>query len=155
MLEHKFARPERNAKDFKTVYKSDLQPSKKIDERDIEAVQKRFIECFIRQRPTLPAHALPKCGNFTVKHMILGLYKQIIRILFKYAPEDFNSPYLYLYPLSSLCKNLYLMNEDLHSPLRELLHTLMDRYKFTESQKFTCISYLNIKVEYHESPQEN
>ena len=155
MLDHKFKHPERNGSSFQTRYKSDLKPTSKIDERDIKAVQKRFIECFIRTRPTLPAHALPTSGNFTLKHMIVGLYKQIIRILFKYTPEDFNSPYLYLYPLSSLCKNLHLMNADLHSPLKKLLHDLMDRYEFSEIQKLTCMSYLDVKQECHEFAQEN
>ena len=154
-MDHKFSSPEKNSLSYQTKYKSDLQPTKKIHTTDIEAVQKRFIECFIRSRPTIPAHALPTSGNFTLNHMIIGLYKQIIRILFKYTPDDFNSPYLYLYPLSSLCKNLHLMKEDIQSPLRQLLFDLMDRYCFSDSQKLTCFSYLNIKLEKSDPPEEN
>ena len=147
LLDHKFASPEKNSSSYQTRYKSDLQPTKKIHSNDIEAVQKRFIECFIRSRPTIPSHALPTSGNFTSNHMIIGLYNQIIRILFKYEPQDFNSPYLYLYPLSSLCKNLHLMESTLQSPLKQLLFDLMDRYCLSETQKLTCLSYLDIKVE--------
>ncbi len=147
LLDHKFTTPEKNGQSYRIRYPSDLQPSKKIHISDIEAVKKRFIECFIRSRPVLPQNALPKSGNFTLNHMIIGLYKQIIRILFKYTPEDFNSPYLYLYPISSLAKNLNLMKSDLHTPLQNLLFNLMERYNLTENQTFTCLSYLNLKLE--------
>jgi len=121
LLDHKFTTPEKNGQSYRIRYPSDLQPSKKIHISDIEAVKKRFIECFIRSRPVLPQNALPKSGNFTLNHMIIGLYKQIIRILFKYTPEDL--------------------------PLQNLLFNLMERYNLTENQTFTCLSYLNLKLE--------
>ncbi len=155
MLDHKFANPEQNGYSYRTRYVSDFQPCKKVHISDIEAVKKRFIECFIRSRPKLPEHAMLKSGNFTLKHMIIGLYKQIIRILFKYTPEDFNSPYLYLYPLSSLCKNLFLMNANLQTPLKEILFNLMDRYALTQDQRNTCLTYLGVKTEKNESVEPN
>ena len=146
-MDHKFSSPEKSGQSYRIRYPSDLQPTKKIHVSDIEAVKKRFIECFIRSRPVLPEGALPKSGNFTLNHMIIGLYNQIIRILLKYTPDDFNSPYLYLYPISSLCKNLHLMESDLHSPLKSVLFDLMERYCLTESQTLTCLSYLDLKLE--------
>ena len=86
--------------------------------------------------------------------MIIGLFNQIIRILFKYTPEDFNSPYLYLYPISSLCKNLHLMESDLHTPLKSVLFDLMERYSFTETQTLTCLSYLDLKLERPAEPEQ-
>ena len=150
-MDHKFKTPEKHGQSFCTRYVSDLKPTKKIHQSDIEAVQKRFIECFIRTRPELPPHALPTSGQFTLKHMIIGLYKQIIRILFKYEPQDFNSAYLYLYPISSLCKNLHMMKPELQLPLKELLFDLMDRYCLSEGQKLTCLSYLEVKIELEEN----
>jgi hypothetical protein len=38
-------------------------------------------------------------------HVIVGLFDVIVEILFKYSAEDFKAPYMYLYPLSGLCKN--------------------------------------------------
>ncbi len=149
MLDHKFSTPPKDKQTFRVAYPSDLKPTNKIHAKDIEAVQKRYIECFVRSRPNLPTEALPKCGNFTNKHMVIGLYKQIIRILHKYTPDDFTSPYLYLYPLSSLCKNLHLMQSDLHNPLKEILFGLMERYKLSEAQTLTCLSYLDVKIEHN------
>jgi len=151
LLDHKFATPPKDKQTFRVSYPSELKPTSKIHSQDIDAVQKRYIECFIRSRPTLPVEALPKCGNFTHKHMVIGLYKQIIRILHKYTPGDFNSPYLYLYPISSLCKNLHLMKADLHAPLKQILFGLIERYGLSENQTMTCLGYLNVKLEDNDS----
>jgi len=138
LLDHKFATPPKDKQTFRVSYPSELKPTSKIHSQDIDAVQKRYIECFIRSRPTLPVEALPKC-------------EQIIRILHKYTPGDFNSPYLYLYPISSLCKNLHLMKADLHAPLKQILFGLIERYGLSENQTMTCLGYLNVKLEDNDS----
>ena len=142
MLDHKFKTPEKSGLSYKTKYISDLQPTKTIYESDLQAVKKRFIEVFVRSRPTLPQNALPTCGSFTRDHLIIGLFCQVVRILFKYNKTDYNSEYLYLYPISSCCKNLYKIKPSLQAPLKDLLIQLMDKYCFNDCQKQMCFDNL-------------
>ena len=143
MLDHKFRTPEKTSLSFKTKYVSDFQPTKTIHESDLQAVKKRFIEVFVRSRPVLPENALPSCGSFNRDHLIVGLFVQIVRILFKYEKTDYNSDYLYLYPISSCCKNLFKIEKSLQPQLKSLLIQLMDKYQFTEHQKFVCCADMN------------
>jgi hypothetical protein len=116
-----------------------LEATKTIHEADLLAVRKRFLEVFVRSRPPLPPNALPTCGSFTRDHLIIGLFPQIIRILFKYDKDDFNSPYLYLYPISSCFKNLFKMKKNLQASLKDVLIELMDKYQFTQQQQLMCM----------------
>lgn len=144
MLDHKFATPERNGKTFKTKYKSDLKPTHYIHEQDIKAIQKRFIEVFVRQRPQLPPGALPSCGQFKRDHLILGLYFQVIRTLFKYKKEDCNSDYIFLYCLSGLSKNIDKLKFELQSTAKGLLVNLFKRYQLTLDQINSCLPNNNV-----------
>jgi hypothetical protein len=96
----------------------------------------------VRSRPTLPKNALPTSGSFTRDHLIIGLFCQVVRILFKYNKTDYNSEYLYLYPISSCCKNLYKIKANLQAPLKDLLIQLMDKYCFNDCQKQMCFDNL-------------
>ena len=140
MLDHKFQTPERNGKTFKTKYPSDLKPSQRIYEEDIQAVQKRFIEVFVRQRPQLPPNALPSSGQFKRDHLIIGLYFQVIRTLFKYKKEDFNSDYIFLYCLSGLAKNLPKIKLDHQTTAKQLLSVLFKKYQLTPDQIESCFA---------------
>lgn len=139
-MDHKFDKPEKTGLSYRTSYKSDLKPTKRIHEADLQAVRRRFLEVFVRSRPLIPQHALPSSGNFNRDHLIIGLFIQVVRTLFKYVKTDFKSEYLFLYPISSCCKNLYKMNKSLQASLKALLINLMDRYEFNDGQKATCLA---------------
>jgi hypothetical protein len=143
LMNHSFKTPEQTKRTFNTSYRSDIKESKFIHPMDIEAVQNRFIELFVRQRPTMPPGALPNSGNFTRSNLIIGLYTQIIVTLCKYCKTDFNSEYLYLYPITGLCKNLWLMKPARQSSLRRAIKTLMDNYEFDPDQKKICNEYMD------------
>lgn len=143
-LDHKFEKPPRNKRTFDTMCKSDLQPTKRIKLSDINAVQNRYIECYVRERPPMPEGALPKCGNFTRQHLIVGLFSQVIDILCKYTKDDFQSDYGYLYPISGLSKHLCLMPMDQQPELKMKIFHLMDKYEFSPDQIKICIDNMHV-----------
>jgi len=148
---HRFRTPKVEGFCSRTIYKSDIEASKTIHAEDVEAVRNRYIECFVRDRPVLPAGALPTCGNFEREHLIKGLFTYIIDILQRYEKKDFHGDYLYLYAIIGLCKNLYRMDEEDHMPLG---HTIIDlfvnKFQFSSDQKMTCFTQFgsqNVKGE--------
>ena len=137
-MDHRFAKPPKSRRTFDTLAKSDLQPTKKCQKSDIEAVQNQFIKVYVRERPTMPPNSLPKCGNFTRNHLVIGLFTQIIKILNKYEKNDFCSDYGYLYPISGLAKHLFLMPERKQIDLRKKIFDLMEKYEFSAEQIQIC-----------------
>jgi len=125
----------------RTLYKSDIEASKNVHEMDVEAVRNRYIECFVRDRPTLPTGALPTSGNFTRDHAIKGLFTHIIDILRKYEKSDFLSDYLYLYAIIGLCKNLQKM-QLVHQELlgSVIIDLFVTKYNFSPEQKMSCFN---------------
>ena len=77
---------------------------KRISQEHVTAVQNRFIEVFVRQRPQLEIQYLPTSGGFKRMHGVLGMFERILAILSKYESKDFHSPYLYLYALKALSR---------------------------------------------------
>jgi hypothetical protein len=138
--DHKFKERARNTVKFNTTHESCVGPSKNISQEDINAVRNRYIEAFVRQRPVIPASALPACGSFNQRHMIIGLFRQIIKILSGYEKEQFVSDYLYLYPICGLAKNVHLMPEHAQQILTKAIRTLMDKYQLDSYQRFMCWS---------------
>jgi len=140
LMTHVFERPEKKGKIFNRVYKSDLKQTKSVHAGDIDAVQNRFIEAFVRSRPVLPDNCMPTNENFSRLHVIVGLFDVIVEILFKYSAEDFKAPYMYLYPLSGLCKNA----DELCQPaIKDVLFGLLLKYKLDDRQIETCCKSMN------------
>ena len=82
-----------------------LKPgSKRVSNEHLTAVQNRFIEAYVRERPKLDSKCLPSSGGFQRLHGVLGLFERILSTLEKYEQKDFHSPYLYLYALKAMCR---------------------------------------------------
>lgn len=143
ILDHRFNTPERNGTTFQTKYPSDLKPSKRIHEQDIRAVQKRFLEVFVRQKPILPAGALPSCGQFKRDHLIVGLFFQVLRTLYKYDKHHFNSDYMYLYCLSGLSKNIGKLKLRVQNSAKKLIINLFTKYQLDKHQIASCLTNLD------------
>jgi len=143
LLTHVFDKPEKSGKMYNRVYKSDLKISRNIHPADIEAVQNRFIEAFVRSRPTLPEGCLPTNENFSRTHVIVGLYTIILDILFRWNVKDFKGQYMYLYPIGGLCKNLASLPAESHQSMKEILMALMIRYQLDPQQIKQCLKNLN------------
>jgi len=149
---HRFKKPKVDGFCSRSLYKSDLKASKTVHEMDIEAVKMRYIECFVRDRPTLPPGSLPTSGNFTRNHLIRGLFTHIMDILIKYKQDDYLSDYLYLYAFIGLCKNLHLIDDIKKRNYYEhvILKLIENKYGLSEDQKlqcFKCLQNKNIKEE--------
>jgi hypothetical protein len=151
LLTHCFDKPERNSKLlFNRVYKSDLKVTRNIHQADIDAVQNRFIEAFVRSRPQLPEDCLPNNENFSRLHVIVGLYNIVVEILLKWTVQDFKAPYMYLYPIGGLCKNLTLLPIESQANMKEILFGLMLKYKLDDNQIKQCcknMKYSPVKEE--------
>jgi len=106
----------------------------KTNDEDRLAIQSRYLECFVRNRPEMPPDSLPKHGHFVRNHAIVGIYSDIISLLNKYTREDYASPYLFLYCLSGLAKNMALMRSDLHRPIKSQLKSLIEKYQLDHNE---------------------
>jgi hypothetical protein len=143
LFSHRFNKPERKGMTFKTFYKSDIVPTRKILASDITAVQKRYLEIMVRQKPLISNDYFPQSGVFNRIHLIKGLYNDIITILFKYKKTDFCSDYLYLYNIISLCKNFSLLSLDQQLLYKKQINELIQLYELSEHQQKQCFDYLN------------
>ena len=87
---------------------------KRVSQEHLTAVQNRFIEVYVRERPKLEVQYLPTSGGFQRMHGVLGLFEKVMSILDKYESKDFHSPYLYLYALKAMCRysSLYCITMD-------------------------------------------
>jgi hypothetical protein len=146
LLNHYFDKPEKKSFRFNRIYKSEIKTSRNVSEKDIEAVQNRFIEAFVRQRPNLPAEALPKNEVFERQHAILGLYNDIITILAQYNIQDFKIQYLYLYALCGLAKNTHLLPETDQEFHKYILYELFLKYNLDQHQIKTCCDYMKLTI---------
>jgi len=143
LLTHVFQRPAKKKFSFERVYRTDLKAKRSVHEKDIFAIQNRFIEAFVRQRPQLPAQCLPKNENFERAHAIVGLFDDIIYILNKYTLADYKVQYLYLYALSGLTKHVELLPEDKQALQKQNLYQLCLKYKLDDNQMKICCDYMN------------
>jgi hypothetical protein len=75
---------------------------------DVDALSRRFLECFVAKRPELDEEMLPKSGHFERQHFIAGVYERVIATLEHYARLDFYSPVLPQYCLYGLANNILL-----------------------------------------------
>ena len=140
---HRFPFFGKLAKGVTTNYESNVQPTKVRLEADIVAVQNRFLELMVRKAPSIPRDKFPSVGHFNREHLIVGLFKQIVRLLFKYEAEDFGSQFVYIYAITSLCKNFHMNPEEEKTELNLQLMDLMLRYKFDDEQINQCLGYLS------------
>jgi hypothetical protein len=154
LLNHVFDKPEKKGFRFNRVYRTNLKPTRSIHEKDIGAVQNRFIEAFVRQRPFLPQESLPKNENFERDHVILGLFQDIINILTKYKKSDFKIQYLYLYAMSGLSKHVSLLPTADQELQKFILYQLFLKYELDPVQMQTCCDYMNFTHVKMESTQE-
>lgn len=140
LMTHRFAEPDSSGKNFRVLYKSDVASSKTIHEEDLSAMQSRFIECFVRERPTISSNYLPKSGFFHQKHAIVGLYKLVITTLMRFTKDDFYSDYLFLYCIGGLCKNHHMMPPNVQDALNRAIIHLMDQYELHADQRAMCLN---------------
>jgi hypothetical protein len=144
LFDHRFKTEEQIGYSHKTLYKSPVCPTfNRIRESDLEAVRYRFLEVFVRKRPDLPDQCLPSSGQFTRLHFILGLFDQILTILYKYKKDDFASDYYFIYAIAGLCKNIDLILDDDHQHQSRMnIIELINKYQLNSDQKQTCLDYL-------------
>ena len=146
LFTHAFQNTEKSKNSFRKVYGTDIISSKCVHPGDIAALQSRFIEAFVRSRPVIEEKYLPKNGNFERKHVIIGLFEEILVILSLYSKKDFTSPYYYLYPIGGLCKHLHLMPAESHERYRGIIFDLMQIFEFDESQIESCCKDMSLSV---------
>jgi len=136
---------------FPTEFKTGLSASKisKANvntkgacKEDIDAVKNRFIEIFVRKRPNVPLEFLPSYGNFNRKHFINGTYELVLNMLLKYKKTDFASPYMYLYPLMGLAKNIHVLPPQKHHSVKTLIYNVVMHYQLEEEEKMQINSIL-------------
>lgn len=147
LFSHRFAKPERKGINFRTFYRSDVEEikSKKIHSSDIIAIQKRYLEMYVRQRP--PLHHLPKSGYFKRKHLICGLYPLVLDILKKTKKSDYGSDMVYLYSFIALCKNnIEIINLEQKNQSCVDIISLFSKFELTHNQKSQCLVYLDFDL---------
>ena len=122
-----------------TIHPSDLTMTAKNEEH-IEALQARFLECFVQRRPRLDTGLFPKYGSFRKAHAVLGIYTRILDLLERvYSPSDFFSPGLPLYVITGLAsqaasheKRMAQAPDDANAgrppPVRERVAALAEKY---------------------------
>ena len=143
LFTHVFLKPTKKKFSFDRVYRTDLKAKRSINEKDIIAIQNRFIEAFVRQRPHLPEDSLRKNENFERIHAIIGLFDDIITILNRYETTDFKVQYLYLYALSGLTKHVECLPVEEQELQRFILYQLCLKYKLDKDQMKICCDYMN------------
>ncbi len=82
---------------------SNLRPSSQHDCPNIRAVQSRILEAHCHQRPELDPACIPRGKTFTRAHVLLGVYQSVLGILESHEREDFYSPPIISYALTTLC----------------------------------------------------
>jgi hypothetical protein len=82
---------------------SNLRPSSQHDCPNIRAVQSRILEAHCHQRPELDPACIPRGETFTRAHVLLGVYQSVLDILESHEREDFYSPPIISYALTTLC----------------------------------------------------
>jgi hypothetical protein len=82
---------------------SNLRPSSQHDCPNVRAVQSRILEAHCHQRPELDPACIPRGETFTRAHVLLGVYQSVLDILESHEREDFYSPPIISYALTTLC----------------------------------------------------
>lgn len=101
---------------------------KRVSIEDLQAIQNRFIECFVRAPPTLPED-LPTTGGFQRMHGVLGMIERILDMLEKYGPKDFHSPMLISYLMHGLCSNAKNYEEIMGTDgIRNRMRNALDKF---------------------------
>jgi len=125
LMNHQFQINSSNPKALFRIakYHSQVNKSnkKKVCEEHLKAVQNRFIECFVKERPKINTEKLPKFGGFQRIHGIFGMFERIIAILKQYNSDDFNSPYLYLYALKGMCLYAEKYNKAMECDIKPII----------------------------------
>jgi len=117
-----------------------------VDPDDLKAVRARYLEMFIRKRPTLPSECLPEKDSFSRENAIQGIYSRIIAILVKYETrKEYKSPYLFLYGIAGLCKNIILMNPEYHSNIKTFIYDLFEKLELDQEEINQLIELLLCK----------
>jgi len=109
---------------------------------ELKAVRSRYIEMFVRVRPTLPKECLLKNGAFTRENAIQGLYSLIVSIIKKYERIDYNSAYLFLYAIAGLCTNIILMKTEYHNAIVIFIFDTINRLLLEDDEKDQLIKML-------------
>ena len=127
LLDHRFAKAEDARFAHKVLYKSEILPGTRIREGDLEAVKFRFLEVFVRQRPTLPENCLPTSGTFSRLHFIRGMYAQVAGILSRLDPSDLECPAMFRYGVAGLAKNVNLLSTEDEVTLKPVVDQLLEK----------------------------
>jgi hypothetical protein len=61
------------------------------------------LEAHCHQRPELDPACIPRGETFTRAHVLLGVYQSVLDILESHEREDFYSPPIISYALTTLC----------------------------------------------------
>jgi len=110
-----------------------------VDQQNLSAIKARFIELFVRDVPTIPEQFLS--SSFNRVNCIMGIYPYVIDILLQFEPEDYKTPYLYLYSFNGICENIFrIQNETEKKNIQEMMCYLIEKYKLDSTQKFDLIS---------------
>ena len=144
LYDHSFKFFGRLFSNVQNSYRSDTVTTKLVKQADINAVQARYLEMMVRKRPELPAYSLPRSGTFKREHLIVGLFPDIMDLLFKYQRHQFGSEYAYLYPLFALCKNLHMTSVEEQADYKPKILDLMVQYELTDNQAEQCARYLSV-----------
>jgi len=141
LMDHTFSTEQKSGFGSRKNYESNVNLKGSIP-GDVKAVRNRFLEVFVRRRPQIPLEVLPSYGSYSRKNFIVGTFKFILKILFSYKKDDFPSPYLFLYPICGLAKNVNLIPEIFKKDYIENIMKLVDHYEFAPEEKCQILNNL-------------
>jgi hypothetical protein len=74
-------------------------------------------------------------------------------MLQKYQKDDFSSEYLYLYALTGMTKNLWMIQADYQEPMKIVLMDLFKKFDLDEEQQHQCWLNMEKKEMKSETPE--
>lgn len=119
-----------------TLYPSQVNVpgQKKVSPENLNAVQNRFIEAFVKSPPNLDQSDLPHSGGFERVHAILGLYRHIVKLMGTYQSVDFFSPVCRQYIMHGLAANHAEFHRVFHIDLKDAIKRLISHHIPTSLQ---------------------
>lgn len=128
---------------FSSMVNSDLVVSEKNREH-VNSIRQRFLECYCSERPPLNPDWFPECGMFQKKHMVLGLFERVLKILSTYpGPDSFYKNIQPHYVLAGLAKNAKFYSDVFGVSVNDQIVNNVDRLILKNESKLDILNMLN------------
>ncbi len=84
---------------------------KRLNPENVAAIKNWFLKLFVYHQLLQEDRDLELCDCFDRQHFIVSTFERAMSLLEKYKPSDFHIPLLYAYVISSLSKNVPMVEE--------------------------------------------